>query len=242
VQLNWPKPRNFPELAAGEVHVWAVPLDGFPDSLDELAEELSIDERERAACFTHDKPRRVFVASRVALRSILGRYLSLAEKEVSIVMVANGKPQLKDGELQFNLAHSRNLALIAVTRGCEIGMDVELLRPVNYSLEIAARYFHPAERDIIHAAREQLRTATFLRCWTRKEAVIKMLGIGIGYPLQGFDVLSDQISQKPVELPGTECPLSKQCWLQELSVCDEYVAAVATSRPTATLTGFAYSC
>jgi len=231
LQLDWPCPSEFPALRAGEVHVWAVPLGGDSPT-DSLAEE----ELERTRSFAIDRARRSFVTTRVALRSLLGRYLDLAPRAVPIAFGPNGKPQLAAGDLRFNLAHSGDLALIAITPHGAIGVDLEQLRPMNNALELAERNFHPRELASIRAASDTDRSNTFLRCWTRKEAVIKALGVGIGHPLATFDVLAADI----VELPSPVGNLAR-CFVHDLAPHTAYVAALASTEPSLKPLGFTYS-
>ena len=152
MELNWPQPSAFPSLTSGEVHVWAVRLD-VGGASEAVAQKLLVGgEIERANKFVLEKPRRNFVTSRAALRSILGGYLGQQPHEVAIVANSNGKPQLSIGELGFNLTHSEDLALIAVTRGCEIGVDVEAVRPIERLADLVRRNFHPAEIAAVDAA------------------------------------------------------------------------------------------
>lgn len=226
VQLHWPKPTEFPLLAGDAIHVWAVPLDRGKA----VQNVLSLDERRRADGFALDRPRHGFVASRAALRSLLGRYLGLPPEKVSIVTDPSGKPRLAHGDLRFNLAHSGSLALIAATRGCEIGVDAELVRPVDRAHEIAARTFHPAEL-----------AADFLRTWTRKEAVLKAVGVGVGYPLDAFQTHPQASDGDWVDLPAGGSIAAARCWLQDVRPCDDYMAAVATRDIRPPPIGFTFS-
>jgi 4'-phosphopantetheinyl transferase len=234
MELNWPQSNPFPELAGGEVHVWAVRLDVDEAAILAAKELLSAGEVERANRFVVDKPRRNFVVSRAALRSILGGYLRQPPGEVAIVARANGKPQLHIGDLAFNLSHSADLALVAVTRDCEVGVDVEAMRPIERLEELARRNFHPAEIAAIVAAQAADAPALFFQCWTRKEAVLKAMGDGLRGSLSEFDTLSTT-SDGGIDVSGT------RCYLQAIAPAPGYVAAVATLRPQKKCQGFTYS-
>ncbi|TMJ89380.1 MAG: 4'-phosphopantetheinyl transferase superfamily protein [Alphaproteobacteria bacterium] len=88
-----------------------------------------------------------------------------------------------DSDIQFSLSHCRDVALIAFTRGVPVGVDVEHVRPLADWKRIAARYLHPGERMELMALSEDERLTAFFRCWTRKEAVAKALGVGLSLPL-----------------------------------------------------------
>jgi 4'-phosphopantetheinyl transferase len=123
--------------------------------------------------------RRRFVAAHAALRLILGAYLDLAPDALAFALGEHGKPSLRqpldpDGaRLEFNLAHSGDLALVAVARDHPVGVDVERWSEVEH-LELAERFFSRTERDALRAlasVAEQL-DAGFFAAWTRKEAYL----------------------------------------------------------------------
>jgi phosphopantetheine--protein transferase-like protein len=107
---------------------------------------------------------------------------------------------------------------------------VELVRPIERSLEIAARNFHPAELAAIRASTDA--PEIFLRCWTRKEAVLKAIGTGIAYPLDAFDVRPRSADDSQIELPADNGHSARCCWLRDENPSSEYIAAVATTAAT----------
>jgi 4'-phosphopantetheinyl transferase len=217
-----------------------VPLELASASAAASQSVLSTEEVARAKSFVVERPRRNYLASRAALRSLLGRYLGKPPSEVTILIDVSGKPRLADGDLRFNLAHSGELALIAFTRDCEIGVDLELVRPIERALEIAARNFHPAELAAIRDASAEELAATFFRCWTRKEAVLKAVGLGLIHPL---DELNTHLPNggSCVEVPGAASQSVERCWLQDVAPCSGYVGSVVTLQPRGHLQGFTYS-
>jgi 4'-phosphopantetheinyl transferase len=219
------------DLREDGAHVWAVMLEINASEVRSLEARLPSDERLRAGQFLREEPRRNFVASRAALRTILGRYLDMPPAEVVIEYDSNGKPRLADvaatTRLKFNLAHSGDLALVAVIQGCDIGVDVEVLRPVEHRQPIAARYFHPAEAQAISAA---------------DPAILKAMGSGLGHSLDSFAVPLNSSLCSWIELPvsanSSSTPL--RFWLQSLTPRPGYVAAVATAHKQREAIGFAY--
>jgi 4'-phosphopantetheinyl transferase len=125
------------------------------------------------------------------LRVLLGEYLSAPPASARLAATPLGKPYLA-GEpptgLRFNVAHSDDLALVAVTRGREVGVDVERERADVEWRDLARRFFAPEEVAALNALPERERRSAFYRCWTRKEAYIKALGLGMQVPLDGFAV------------------------------------------------------
>jgi 4'-phosphopantetheinyl transferase len=210
-----------------------VPLEATNSPLNSRVAILSPEERQRADLFRLDAPRQRFVIARAALRILLGRYLGVSPSKVLITVDANNKPRLVDEQnapnLRFNVAHSDRLALVAVTYGCEIGIDVERLRIVRYAEHIARRYFHAAEIEAIVAAAPAARDAAFMRCWTGKEAVLKAIGTGITGALADFQVPIDDDAEEGtwIDAPVLSHRKIARCWMRQLDVGDDYAGAVA---------------
>ncbi len=180
-------------LDAAVVHVWRVPLKAPDAHLARLARVLSADERERADRFAFPDLRRRFLVGRGVLRSILGRYTGLPAAAIRLRYGPRGKPALDEPEhadsIRFNVSNSHELALVAVARGREVGVDLEWTeRPIADAEPIAERFFSPVECAALRALPASLREAGFYTCWTRKEAFIKALGDGLALPLDAFDV------------------------------------------------------
>jgi 4'-phosphopantetheinyl transferase len=177
------------ELAWDEVHVWRIRLDRPAEGVARLARTLAPEERAKAARFRFDQDRDHYTVGRGTLRAILGRYLGTEPARLEFRSEAYGKPALVEGEgLRFNLAHSHGLALLAVARAREVGVDVERGRAIENFERIIERFFSPRECDAFRVLPEDQKLAAFFRCWTRKEAYMKATGAGFSLPLDRFDV------------------------------------------------------
>jgi 4'-phosphopantetheinyl transferase len=195
---------------ADEVQLWLVDLEGPAPYRDVLAD----DERERAARFHFERDRRRFIAARTALREVLGRYLQRDPAALAFAYAERGKPSLTgdgDGALEFNLSHAQERALLAVRRAGPLGVDVEYVPRTLEWEGIAARCFCPGEIRSIGDRPAPARPGRFFELWTRKEAVIKATGEGLGAPLTEIDTT--------IAPPGW--------FLESLVPDDDYVAAVA---------------
>jgi 4'-phosphopantetheinyl transferase len=188
---DWRVPDRAPSLGEGEVHVWRASLAVCDAVHQPLEASLSAEERERAARFHFARDRRRFEIARGVLRDILSRCTGRPAADLRFVCAHDGKPELHDTALRFNVAHSRDLALYAVARARRVGVDVEAIAPERASLDIARRFFSPAEHAALAALAEEARAAAFFRCWTRKEAFLKALGSGLARPLGSFTVSVD---------------------------------------------------
>ncbi|HEX3041685.1 MAG TPA: 4'-phosphopantetheinyl transferase superfamily protein [Solirubrobacterales bacterium] len=116
------------------------------------------------------------------LRRVLSRYLDLPTAEIRLTDGGHGKPRLADpeGGLRFNLSHSGPLTLVAVSRDCEVGVDIEQLKPGRNLVALAARALEPEEAEAVRSASGDDRVRLFYELWTRHEAGLKCLGIGLG--------------------------------------------------------------
>ena len=181
-----------PTLPADEVHLWRIPLDRSGPEVARLASVLSDGEEARAARYREGPIRDRFIVGRGAVRSILAGYLGRVPGVLEIVYGHQGKPALArrvgDPPLEFNLAHSDNLGLLAVAYGRALGTDLERVRPMPDAARIAERFFSTAEAEAFRRVSEAGRVDAFFQCWTRKEAFIKAIGAGFGMPLDQFDI------------------------------------------------------
>jgi 4'-phosphopantetheinyl transferase len=193
-------PKNIYALTANKVLVWVV--DQAPTGIDwrDHLATLSPKEQARAKKFAFEKLQRRFVLRRAALRMLLGYYLEVALEQVHIELAEFGKPTLakahQESDLQFNLSTSEDYAIIGITKGRKLGVDIEYhKRHADYE-KIAQRFFSTAEVAAFLDLPQNQRLEGFYNCWTRKEAFIKAVGQGLSYPLKDFDV-----TLKPDELP-----------------------------------------
>jgi 4'-phosphopantetheinyl transferase len=185
---DWPAPPVALALPENEVHVWQSALDLPEESVAVLFALLSPDERGRATRFHFDRHRRSFIAARGFLRHVLARYLKRTPDELAFTYGSRGKPNLAAEDLRFNLSHSGDCAVLAVTRGREVGIDLEKIRP-RVNLEgVARRFFAPAEVEALDSVAPGEKELAFFNCWTRKEAFIKATGEGLSRPLDRFEV------------------------------------------------------
>ena len=176
---DWQPAPHAPRLRAGEVHLWRAPLG---DATPELRDTLSPAECVRAERFHFERDRRRFIAARGLLRTILGRYLDLDPREVRFVFGEHGKPAL-DGAcstLRFNLSHSDDLLLLAVSHAREVGVDVEFMRADVPFGALADRYFEPEDAWRLRLLPPAERAWHFYELWTSTEARLKAGGRGLG--------------------------------------------------------------
>lgn len=178
-------------LSANTVDVWCASLDQPAERVAAMRSLLSADEARRAGSFHFERDQRRYVVGRAVLRLLLGQYLGRAPHSIAFHYGPYGKPALvadtttrhrsvNTPPLHFNLAHSETLAVYAFTRDREIGVDVERIRELPEWEQMAEATFDPRELAELRECPEDRRREHFFAAWTRQEAVLKALGIGLG--------------------------------------------------------------
>jgi 4'-phosphopantetheinyl transferase len=189
---------------------------------------LSADELRRADRFRGEELRRRFVAGRGSLRAVLGLYLDRPPDSLSFAYGVHGKPRLADDPgVEFNLAHTQDVALCALADRRIVGVDVEAIKPVREFEKIIDRFFSAAEQEDFLGHQVPERVGAFFRGWSRKEAYLKARGTGLATRLDSFDVsLVHQPPSLLLRVDGSE--EEAQRWtLVDLDVGPGYAAAVA---------------
>ncbi len=239
-ETTWRDPQTSTDVLVDEAHVWRAWLDQPAWRVQALARFLSADERQRAEQYRFERDRVRFIVGRGLLRTILGKYLRIEPGDIRFAYGAFGKPTLEKPvgrkRLQFNVAHSGELALYAFTRDRAIGVDVERCRPLPDAGQLVERFFSSQEAVTWRRLLPYEQPAAFFNCWTRKEAFIKAVGDGLSHPLDQFAV-----SLTPGEparlLQASGDPEAASTWeLHALTPADGYVAALAVKRPPCRLT------
>ncbi|MGC2161779.1 MAG: 4'-phosphopantetheinyl transferase superfamily protein [Silvibacterium sp.] len=228
----WRFPPETLVLGCDEVHVWRAALDQqTPSQIQSFLHNLSADEQARARRFHFQRDRKRFIVARGVLRAILADYLNKAPEGLSFRYSSHGKPSLaeesdRDGT-RFSVSHSQEVALYAVSRGREVGIDLEHIRFDMAVLEIAERFFSRREVATLRALPTDMQQQAFFYYWTRKEAYIKARGEGLSLPLDQFDV-SVAPGEPATVLGNQRDPSEASRWsLQELVPAPGYVAALA---------------
>jgi len=239
---EWLPAPEHPVLRSGTVDIWIaiLPEDAASEAI--AAPVLSDDERERASRFRFQRDRVRYIAGRAFLRQILARYSGLNPEAFCFRYNEYGKPfvhsspPLKEragvreqpgGEIEFNLAHSRGLAIYGFATGVAIGVDIEAVRPDIAAEEIAERFFAPKEREVLRRLPAENRTSAFFECWTRKEAFIKARGMGLSLALDQFEVGFGP-GVRPALLSVVGDPDAGERWhMSDLRPADGFAGALA---------------
>jgi 4'-phosphopantetheinyl transferase len=134
------------------------------------------------------------------LETVLARYLGAEPETVALVRTAAGKPELPGSPLRASLAHSGEVALVAVALGREVGVDVERPREGVERWSLAGHVLTPGEQERLQHLPAGRRGDAFLSLWTRKEAVLKAAGTGLATDPRRVEVGPDGAVSVPPEL------------------------------------------
>lgn len=199
--------------------------------LERLKSFLDQEELKRGARLVNRTLGDRYLAGRGYLREVLGRCLLREPAQIRLGIGSFGKPNVVgepgESDVRFNVAHSADRMLVALTVGKEVGIDLEEVREELEFAPMAKRYFSPRERGELFALPLEEQRAAFYRCWTRKEAYLKGLGQGFHQSTHEFDVtLLPDAAPELIEHRGH--PEHPRRWrIVDIAVPDGYLAALA---------------
>jgi len=209
----WRTPPQELNIHVGEVHLWRFHLDSSEHEINSLKKLLSLDETIRADRLLDLQKKQQFIVARGRLRQILVSYQRTAPDKIKFQYNKYGKPCLSDphsSSISFNLSHSENLAILAITKEDDIGVDVEKLDPDIVFSQMADRYFDEAEKLELAQYSSERQKRGFYRIWTKKEAILKLEGVGFQKtPSKGnhFIIKKTYLKVFPI-VPGFICSIA----------------------------------
>jgi len=217
--INTPKHIILP--SSHVIDIWQIDLDRPTTDKRSLLLSLDKEETERYQK-RQNKLQSSYLLSHAACRQILAHYLKLTATEITYKKNQHGKPLLDHKTpLNFNMSHSRDKAIVAVTSHSTIGVDIEFSDKNTGWQKIVPRYFHPDEINYLFAQPKDLQKQTFFQIWTRKEAFIKAIGTGFATALASFSVIDEKISDQAA--PSSN---SNNWYRQDLEINSPYIASV----------------
>lgn len=194
---------------------------------DEVADTGILDEqeRERALRFRFERDRRRYVDAHVALRQVLADRTGRPAAALEFEAGAFGKPRVAGApRCEFSLSHSADLALIALAEEREIGVDIECLRALPDLDALARQCLAADELRALEALPAADRPFSFLQSWTRKEACLKALGLGLQIEPASFSAgRATDAAQACIATPSGMCSVH----VQSLESADGWVGALA---------------
>jgi 4'-phosphopantetheinyl transferase len=206
------------------VHLWCWPIDRASDADWAV---LDASEQNRAMRFVQPQHRTAFLRAHGGLRAILGQWVGIAPVRIAFEIGPHGKPCLAGRRGPwFSLSHSAKLAAVAVSPDLDIGLDIERRRPIDVD-GLATRFFSSAEQAALARLPPAARIKGFFEAWTRKEAFLKALGLGLTMPLDAFAV-SLGPGVRPALLALDDAPTEPDHWqFETFCPAPGYLGAVA---------------
>jgi 4'-phosphopantetheinyl transferase len=212
------------------IHVWIIQLDIPLASIEASQKILSIDEKVRINRFRYENHKQRYTAAHAGLRKVLSKYIPLKPEDITFETNAFGKPALgkehMHDEVQFNLSHSGELALVAVVKGRSVGIDVEWIKPLSDHLKIAERHFTSDEVGALNQMNRSSSAKSFIQLWAGKESLIKARGSGLSIPLNQFNLVG-LIASPDYHVCTVVDPADNRTWsVSPLNLKSGYLGAV----------------
>jgi 4'-phosphopantetheinyl transferase len=222
-------------LPPREIQIWSTNLDlvGVASAcaeaavkehraqIDKFSQLLTAAERQRAAKFVNPLHGDRWIVARGYLRQILSQYLDLSPDRIEFSYGAQGKPALVGSQLQFNLSHSHDRAVYAISARHPIGIDIEYIHPIA-AADLVDRFFSTVEQAMFHNLPIDLHQAAFFHAWVQKEAYLKACGTGLHTPLDEIEVSIDPRTPAAI----TAAPIAGMWRIQKLEIAPDYASAL----------------
>lgn len=192
-------------------------------------------EKAHAGRFRFLRERDNFIIRHGMLRMLLGAYLGSSPSRLNFTAGPNGKPEIqtcrREGRTYFNVSHSRDVAIFGITGACPIGVDVECIQPVPDYEGIAREFFSQTEAESLMGLPAKLRFECFYNLWTRREALVKATGDGLGSGQMPQSAPLFRPDGSKLREPSPSLGASDEWNICSFSPREGYVATVAFRKP-----------
>lgn len=243
---HWQKPHPEPVIDTGIVDLWLFHLNIAQPQIKQFYPLLSQEEKQRSERLVNFIHRKRMIASQGFLRSVLASYLKQPAETLKFRRAERGKPSLDSvstyPDLQFNLSHSHNLAILAVARQQELGIDIEYMQKKHNWKKIVHRFFTESEQQAINRLPEEHQKQAFYQVWTRKEAHMKVTGLGLHLAPGHFTVTVPP--QDAAFIENHKQPSKAQWFMQDLNLpetFDDYRGCLSSDQPIEQLRQYLFS-
>jgi 4'-phosphopantetheinyl transferase len=232
-EAAYKRPKSFPTLSPGEIHVWQVLIDCTAANFVSFKNTLPATEVEKIQCFKSKQAKDTSLVSQGALRILLSAYLDIAPQAIKLGRKKKGKPfSIDDTGLYFNLSNSGNVVVIAISRDSEIGIDIEKIRPLQDLEEMINHNFTKNEIKFINSKAEEKQNR-FFRFWTIKESYLKAIGEGMRLPPENLEFTIDNHQIKLLSVKGISEP---EDWnFKEFKPTNNYVGTITYAQKSSTI-------
>ena len=217
------------ELSKEHIHVFLLNLNNYDDIT--LYDYLSEDEKERADKLKVKQKRKQFIVSRSVLRKLISNCIDKNYDEIKFYYAEHDKPFIKEKHnnktIKFNISHSEDYILIALTLENRVGIDIEKINKKIDAESLSKRFFSQNEYEYLKSIEINKKLDAFYTIWTKKEAFIKATGKGVAFGLDKFSVTSDKQIISKIDI-GNEINSIEEWFCFELMPVDEYKTALVT--------------
>lgn len=208
--------------------IYSADFRDFASDVDELNSILSLSEQQRAERLFFSDDQVNIKVSFALTKIILAEWLCCAAREIVFEYGPHGKPFcLNQHGVNFNISHSQDQFLMAVSREREVGIDIEVIKGSRDVLALSERYFSKNEIAYLNSLPVSEQVKAFYRIWAAKEAFIKLIGKGLAYDLTAFDIQLSTQDEEPRILVRDPMYSASAFQLREYDVFSEYKAALA---------------
>jgi 4'-phosphopantetheinyl transferase len=211
-----------------QVQIWWANLRDFDSHVPELQSILSVLEKARVGRFRFIRNRNNYIICHGLLRMLLGDFTGQSPSRLCLKTGRYGKPELRgnieERRIHFNISHAQDVALYGITRACPIGVDVERVRTFPCYERVAREFFTQAECKSLKATSGEVRAQRFFELWTRKEALLKARGEGLG---DGLAERVDALLEPGVWVLPHTIGASSDWQVRSFSPVEGYIASVA---------------
>jgi 4'-phosphopantetheinyl transferase len=208
-----------------DIHIWEIDLQQPAQQIQNLSQYLNDREHHRAAKFINPLHRDRWTVARGALRQILSQYLDLTPEQIVFNYGAQGKPAIEGNPIQFNLSHSHDRAVCAISAKVPVGIDLEYIHPIG-AAGLVDRFFSRSEQAVFHALPESQQQAAFFHAWTQKEAYLKACGTGLSTPLDQIEVSIDPDTPARIISTPVAQTMTNNWQIHKLEISAEYAGAI----------------
>jgi 4'-phosphopantetheinyl transferase len=210
-----------------QIDVWAIDIPKLFEQEDYYYSLLNQPEKNRANAFVTAELKCRYTVSQGVLRSLLAEYLSLNPEQIVYNFGPHKKPYLADNQidLYFNLSHSHDMALVALSFSDEVGVDIEKLNPKKLDSGLEKSVLSDNELELFTSMPLEKRTVAFFSAWTHKESLLKLTGIGLYKELKELEVpLHPVVKTSPIMFENS------QMYLRSFYVTEDYLGAVSSTK------------
>ncbi|MFT6791202.1 MAG: 4'-phosphopantetheinyl transferase [Cellvibrionaceae bacterium] len=229
------------KLSEDDIHIWFTYDEDITDAalINQYMDVLSPEETLRQKRFGFARDRHQYLITRAMVRSVLSLYCpELRPHEWRFNKNKYGKPYVSSrlsegGVINFNVSHTKKLIVLAISLHNEVGIDVECKQRQAETLDIADRFFSPAEVNALFALDKSRQNERFFHLWTLKEAYIKACGMGLSIPLDQFSFHFQQARTIEVTFDSRRADDPAQWRFWGIHPNEDHRVALALKKPSA---------